>query len=182
MAVNIDPELFKQQVVSGLTIMELKEYWNCSRTSITEYKKKLGLVGLSPNSRKLDRTSEEKLCNTCKMVKPLTDFYSNGYTPTGSRKYKSTCRACSNSSRKLLKQTLILNYLTSLGKKYACEDCGETDKYGFLEFHHIDKKLFEIGYATISSQEQFNSEIVPELTKCILLCPNCHKRRHLLSG
>lgn len=182
MTINIDLDLITKQIMSGMTIMELKDYWGCSRTYITEYKKNNGLVGLSPNSsnRRLDdRTDTHKICSICLNDKLLSEFYSNGYTPKGTKKYKSACKECSNSSRKELKKTLILEYLNNI---YVCADCSITNVYGFLEFHHLRDKLFTIGLATVSSSEQFNTEIVPELDKCVLLCPNCHKLRHLMCG
>ena len=179
--VIIDKDLFIKQVLDGMTIPELQKFWNCSRTTITGFKKKHDLVGISPNSRKTNRVLGLKICSACRLEKPLESFYSNGYSNTGVPKYKSKCISCTNTSRRDLKKSLIMEYLASLNKSYNCEDCGDTDVYGFLEFHHLHSKEFDIGFATVSSTKQFESTIIPELNKCVLLCPNCHRRRHLLT-
>lgn len=177
--VNIDLALITSQILEGMTIMELKDYWKCSRTTITEFKKANNLVGLSPNSKKSNRPDNTKECNECLKVLPISDFYSNGFTPNGTQKYKAKCKTCSNLARKELKRDLIFGYLSSINKEYKCEDCGDSDSYGFLDFHHIESKDFEIGHKTVSSSQQFYSEVVPEVKKCILLCPSCHRRRHM---
>lgn len=92
----VDKEEFKTYILDGRTIKELQTIYNCSRTSITELKKKFGYVGLSPNSKKLDRALGEKQCNTCQKTLPLKEFYTNGKTPMGAMKYKPSCGSCEN--------------------------------------------------------------------------------------
>lgn len=65
---------------------------------------------------------------------------------------------------------------------YSCENCGLVEKrLGFFEFHHTDPstKDREIGSMLNSaSMETINKE----LEKCVMLCPNCHKKEHLNEG
>ena len=182
---DIDIEEFTRLVLQGKTIKELQEIYSCSRTTITDFKRKNGLVGLSPNSKKLDRESGIKTCNNCNKNLPLTEFYSNGKTNTGKIKYKPSCKSCENSSRKDKFHSYILDYLNSLNKKYECSNCSYTNVPGSLDFHHLDDfdKEFEISRVSRSaSLETFIYTIIPELNKCILLCPNCHRLEHLLMG
>lgn len=182
----IDKEEFRDAILAGCTIPQLQEIYGISRGKVAQYKRDFGFVGLTPNSKKLDRDSGEKLCGICSQTLPLSRFYSNGTSSTGLRKYKPSCIQCENAQRKETFSSKILAYLTRLGKPYACEKCAYTGVWGSLDFHHIDPKAkdFNIGDSgnlTISD-ERFSSEIEPELNKCQLLCPNCHRQEHILMG
>ncbi len=180
----VDKEEFKQYILSGKTIKELQEIYNCSRTSITELKKKFGYVGLSPNSKKLDRESGEKICNSCNSLLPLSEYYTNGYTTTGKTKYKSKCKVCETLSIKDRFYNLIQEYLDISGRTYSCSKCNYSNIFGSLDFHHTESnKEFEISSVSKNiSQDRFIEEVVPELNKCIILCPNCHRLEHILMG
>lgn len=184
-AVNIPYEEFKEYILQGKTVKELETIYGCSRSCIATYKKKYELVGLTPNSRRIDRDSGEKHCSQCNTTKPLTDFYSNGYTPKGSRKYKAKCITCENVDRSHSFKDKIVDYLGARGLEYMCQDCGYSTIPDILEFHHLDPaiKEFDLGRVSkTSSIDTFIENIVPELDKCILLCPNCHKTRHYMMG
>jgi 5-methylcytosine-specific restriction endonuclease McrA len=149
-------------------------------------KKQYGFVGLTPNSKRTTKADGVKTCNSCLQTYSLDKFYSNGYTPKGTQKYKAVCIKCENSLRKSEIVEQILEYLSIQGKEYLCENCGYTGEYGSLDFHHIDPntKLFSIGNFTSKtvSDDRFISELAPEIDKCRLLCPNCHRQEHLLMG
>lgn len=57
-----------------------------------------------------------------------------------------------------------------------CNRCGYNTNIVALEFHHIiqDTKEFNIGMAANKSWES----IVEEVSKCELLCSNCHRIEH----
>ena len=178
-------EEFKKYILQGKTIKELQEIYGWSRTKVTEFKRENNLIGLSPNSKKLDRGSGSKVCTSCNKLFPLSNFYSNGRTSTGLIKYKPKCISCENGSRKDTFADLIYTYLETKNQKYACIRCGYTGIFGSLDFHHRNpqEKDFNIGGSTKSiSLERFVDEITPELDKCDLLCPNCHRQEHLLMG
>lgn len=183
---EITKEKLKELILQGLTIKQLQEYFdNCSRSKITEHKRLFGLVGLTPNSKKVDRGSGHKTCPTCKEIKSLSEFYSNGSTATGLVKLKPSCKTCENLDRKINFYSLIEEYLQIRNTTYMCSNCGDTDKYGFLEFHHREPHIKDFNIGSISksiSEETFATVVVPELDKCILLCPSCHKREHILMG
>jgi len=182
----IDKEEFKEYILSGKTIPELQEIYNCTRNTIAQYKRDFGFVGLTPNSRKRDLSKETKLCSICNKEKMLNNFYSNGRTPLGNSKYKPYCIPCDNARRDKLYRDNIIKYLESCNKDYSCELCGYTGIWGSLDFHHVrpEDKLFSIGAPSSKtlSAEKFEDVIVPELDKCMLLCPNCHRQKHLLMG
>jgi 5-methylcytosine-specific restriction endonuclease McrA len=59
----------------------------------------------------------------------------------------------------------------------SCEECGYTNNTGALEFHHRDaaSKEFSLG-GFLGSLERARREAA----KCLLLCANCHRRRHIV--
>lgn len=178
-------EEFKQHILAGKTIKELQDIYGWSRSRVTEFKRAHGLVGLSPNSKKLDRESGIKKCNSCSRILPLSEFYSNGKTSTGLIKYKPCCTFCENTSRKSNFEELIRTYLETKNQKYECVKCLYTGIFGSLDFHHRNplEKDFSIGESSNTvSIDKFISDIVPELEKCDLLCPNCHRQEHLMMG
>ena len=64
--------------------------------------------------------------------------------------------------------------------KHPCEKCGESRLY-LIQFHHIDpaEKLFCIGASATAKRE---SELIPEIKKCVCLCSNCHDEFHYFYG
>lgn len=62
--------------------------------------------------------------------------------------------------------------VAALGGK--CADCGREDKFNF---HHVDPsvKSFSIGKVLSGASDE---RVKAELAKCILLCVECHKKRH----
>lgn len=181
-----DKEEFTKLVIDGLTIPELMKYYNCTRSTISAAKRYYDLVGKTPNSRKLNLVEGTKHCLVCNNTKSLNDFYSNGYTPKGTKKYKPTCKDCENQVRRKLLISRLLSLLKDLGKEYRCLDCGITGEYGLLDFHHRDptSKIFDIGQTTTTtySEDTFNTKMRDEILKCDILCPTCHRKRHLLRG
>lgn len=182
----MDIEEFREHIVQGRTIKELQTIYGISRTKVADLKKQHGLVGLTPNSKKVNRLEGTKVCSKCLETKTLDNFYSNGKTPSGSSKYKPACIKCENSIRRNNVSMKIIDYIKSCGKTYACERCGYSGVFGSLDFHHVNPgdKQFSIGDYTnrTMSSYKFETDLVPELEKCILLCPNCHRQEHLLAG
>ena len=65
--------------------------------------------------------------------------------------------------------------LMNIKKTLSCT-CGENHP-ACLEFHHIDPSIkeFEIsGAVRLYGKEK----IMNEIAKCIVLCSNCHRKRH----
>lgn len=181
-----DKEEFTKLVLSGYTIPQLMEKYKCSRGAIATAKRDYNLVGKTPNSQKADYVEGTKHCFSCGETKSLNLFYSNGYTPNGTKKYKPTCSTCERSTRDGNFISRLMSLLKTLGMEYKCKDCNLTGEYGLLDFHHRDpsKKLFSIGfvrYGTLS-ENAFTEKYSDEINKCDILCPTCHRKRHLLRG
>lgn len=181
----IDKEEFYNYIIQGKTIPELQKIYGVSRTKIADTKREFGFVGLTPNSRPIDRNSGYKVCSECASNLPLTEFYSNGKTSTGKIKYKPKCKKCENTSRKASYRNYIEEYLNTKNIPYCCSKCGYSKYKEVLDFHHIDpsKKEFNIfNVASSISFDRFMLEIATEIDKCIILCPTCHREEHLLMG
>ncbi len=65
-------------------------------------------------------------------------------------------------------------FIDEMGGK--CNNCGYNKNYSALQFHHLRDKLFNLDSRKIgnSSLEKLRAE----LSKCILLCANCHHELH----
>ena len=57
----------------------------------------------------------------------------------------------------------------------GCSVC-DTEDPVCLDFHHTDKK--ETTVAQLAIEERPREEIAAEIERCVLLCANCHRRRH----
>lgn len=69
-----------------------------------------------------------------------------------------------------------LNIFISRGGK--CEICGYKKNLSAIDFHHIekDKKLFKIDIRQFSNRKY--GVIEDEISKCLMICANCHREIH----
>ena len=61
-------------------------------------------------------------------------------------------------------------------KTLKCNSCKETHP-GCLEFHHIDPSNKKGNIADLIKDYSF-SFVMKEINKCIVLCANCHRKKH----
>ena len=57
-----------------------------------------------------------------------------------------------------------------------CSKCGYATNLAALAFHHLHGKEFQLDVRSLSNRKL--SPIINELSKCILLCSNCHAETH----
>ena len=133
-----------------------------------------------------------KTCSKCKNEQDLNDFYGDRSMPDGKH---SHCKICVNkhkvfkyknnpefrkkqllSTRKRAdKVRKILTIKTLIFKKKAgCIDCGEKDPR-VLDFDHLSDK--NIGISDMVSKQIIWEEIEKEISKCVVRCANCHRRK-----
>lgn len=127
---------------------------------------------------------DKKLCNICKVWLPLTDYSPN---PSCNGGVTGTCRICSrvrvakwykdNRNRR----QEYANIRNRKRKKEAikdfggkCQDCDGVFQDCVYDFHHIGGKDVNPSAAMAMAKERRDKE----LSKCILLCANCHRIRH----
>lgn len=78
--------------------------------------------------------------------------------------------AYSRKRRRLLKEWLAVERV-----KQGCDDCGERDPI-VLDWHHArGRKDFSVGRGV---HNMSRAKLQREIDKCIVLCANCHRRRH----
>lgn len=108
-------------------------------------------------------TSKGPHISTCKYC-GRSYLYSRA---TGHR--KDRCNSCIITRRKLLlKQRAVAH------KGGKCEICGYQKCLRALQFHHLDRSTKEFGIGGAETHHYAWARLRKELTKCVLLCANCH--------
>jgi len=112
-----------------------------------------------------------KKCKTCLIEKPITDFFKNGKYKDRI-KYKPNCKICEISVRKDRIKGIIKQHYGLL----ACMVCGYDKSFDALDCHHriTSEKENEISNMATMSEDV----IKKELSKCDLVCANCHREIH----
>lgn len=129
---------------------------------------------------------ETKVCTECKLLKPFNQFDIKRGKP------RSNCKACvsrytkqhyiRNKAYYLKKATTnrrkarerLRKFLYDYYNSHACVDCGESDPI-VLEFDHIKEKYSNI--ARMANRALSLKRIEVEISKCEVVCANCHRRR-----
>lgn len=128
-----------------------------------------------------------KQCTKCKQTKQLTDFCKDKKTKDGLHGHCKSCRYIA--SKKWIEENKE-KYCSSMKKHQdrkrkwyqeykktlKCQQCGESH-VACLVFHHRnpDEKEFCIGHSFVGKPEK---QIKEEITKCDVLCANCHRKLH----
>jgi hypothetical protein len=129
-----------------------------------------------------------KKCNTCNQTKPFEEFHKRSGSRNG---YQTCCKICRKardakrfSDPEARKRQYAINKnsmnknrqrLYDYAKDKSCIICGESDN-ACLQFDHRDgtNKLFNVS-------EGVNKygwiKIFAEISKCDILCANCHHKR-----
>jgi hypothetical protein len=121
-------------------------------------------------------------------MKPKEDFAGGG-SPEG--KVDTYCRPCrsaygkehyaanrrlyieAEAKRKRARAVKRMRFLIEFFESNPCADCGEQDPL-VLEFDHLRDKRFDIGSSLPDRNWQ---SILAEISKCDVVCANCHRRR-----
>lgn len=115
--------------------------------------------------------TKTKICQQCGLEKDtLKDYY------WSNNKTRSICKDCVKANEKE-RYKQIKEQFNEYKKTLSCEKCGEKRFY-LLEFHHKDpnEKDYNISDKTRSKFE----DIKEEISKCDVLCANCHREFHYL--
>ena len=116
------------------------------------------------------------VCKVCSIEKEDEEFPVASITKSGRA---GECRKCKSIRIKKLR-TEREHMLHDLFHK-RCGHCGLTDEVpSFFDFHHVktSTKIREVKQIICGSLES----LMKEVKKCVMLCPNCHRRVHLKEG
>jgi len=134
-----------------------------------------------------NNTDTERQCADCKRVLPRSDFHRSANRHDGLTPYCKECFAIRNAEIyqrnkeqiALRRRTLKAECVATLGGK--CCRCGYCEFVSGLDFHHTSDKEEEIAKlitkAATGNGKQ-HALLMAEISKCILLCRNCHSAYH----
>ncbi len=127
-----------------------------------------------------------KICGKCKLEKNNSDFNKN------KNRLSSYCKECVreaskkhyNSNKKDLLDKRKDYYIErrkwygELKETLKCETCGENHP-ATLDFHHINSQTKDFGVAAgLTRLNLSKAKILEEISKCVVLCSNCHRKLH----
>lgn len=135
-----------------------------------------------------------KACSSCKQEKSVEDFH---YDRSGKHGRAAYCKECANkkarehhSKRSLewrKERRNSANKINKDNKEKAvsllggkCFDCGNTFPLACYDFHHLDPSEKEGNPSSFLNKS--HEKMIAELSKCVLLCANCHRIRHFEGG
>lgn len=115
-----------------------------------------------------------KYCKRCDTTKPISEFST---VKTGERtgKVNSYCKSCMSAQSKERQRALKTKAVEYKGGR--CEECGIVDRNCIYDFHHRDPSQKDFSMGNVKSLK-WSVAIQNELDKCLLLCSNCHRKRH----
>lgn len=129
-----------------------------------------------------------KICQECKLEKPLSEFYKHKSRQDGLR---ANCKECGKKAAREFyrrnpspykqrshvfrkkKEKIRREYIDNTRVKYGCQICKENDP-DVLDYHHFKGKDFNVTQHSLCS----NKKLMEEINKCIILCSNCHRKVH----
>lgn len=86
--------------------------------------------------------------------------------------YKAADRATKKRIRKERK-----GWFVEFRKTLKCNRCPEND-WAVLDFHHSDPEEKDMEVSTMVSHAWSKEKILKEISKCEVLCSNCHRKHH----
>lgn len=111
-----------------------------------------------------------KICTKCNEEKEDSCFYKKG------KGLHSYCKTCFNSYCIERWRGLKTKYVQFMGG--VCNDCKHEYPDCVMEFHHLDPNSKDFDWSKMRLRS--SAVIEEELSKCVMLCANCHRIRHSL--
>ncbi len=134
--------------------------------------------------------NDSKICQVCKIKKPLSEFYRSKIRSDGLR---ANCIECGRKEarqsyhnnpepykRRAKHQRSVIRHrrsrwINEIKTEYGCQLCKE-NSLEILDFHHLDPSVKEYNILAVSGKGIKN--LINEINKCVVLCANCHRRVH----
>jgi hypothetical protein len=128
-----------------------------------------------------------KTCNKCSTVKTLEDFYRSSQTKDGRNYWCKSCQRGYYQDRVKQNPDYFLRFQrisrraksarVAAARANGCVDCGESHP-ACLDFHHLDPKQKSENINYMLRNNRTWPTIEAEIAKCVVLCSNCHRKRH----
>lgn len=119
---------------------------------------------------------ETRTCTSCLNTFNLDNFANAGVV-NGVEYKRHKCKSCYSSQKSTRKKT-IKEQINSYKKTLKCVRCGYSD-YRALQFHHHNNDkdynvsdMIRLGFSY--------ENILNEISKCEVLCANCHQIEHFV--
>lgn len=127
-----------------------------------------------------------KMCSKCEKEKEFKEFAIDKKKKDG---HHSSCKTCHRevlkqhyqnnkeyyAKRRKINRAKTIKWFKEYKATLKCERCGENHPVT-LDFHHKDPALKVYQISKISNVSI--SLLKKEITKCIILCANCHRKLH----
>lgn len=129
-----------------------------------------------------------KLCGDCRKHLPIEKFASNQTKKDGLQGSCKKCRAKYNKrhyrenkekylDRAKKRKIKLKKWYKEYKSKLMCKRCGE-NHVACLQFHHIDPTEKRYTVATMPQNCISIEKMKQEISKCEVLCANCHAKEH----
>lgn len=116
----------------------------------------------------------KKKCAKCKELKNTNEFYKQKTHKYGVMSYCKNCFNRNVQNRWVERKKQAVNNMGG-----CCKDCGlklKDSHYSVFEFHHLNPSEKDSDWSKLRKKSK--TAIQEELSKCVLLCANCHRIRH----
>lgn len=120
---------------------------------------------------------ETKICSKCGKELPIDQFY---WKDKKAGRRRSECRNCHNNYVKIKYKERKDNLINLKGEQ-GCAKCGEKRGY-LLDYHHLDPSQKEYTISRLTAGQCSAEKLEKELSKCIILCANCHREFHFFEN
>jgi hypothetical protein len=156
-----------EQIHLNKTSKQIADHFGMTETSFNRHCKDLELPYL--NRTQWKKSLWEKglaYCSYLEQILPIDHFHMRSDR-------KNQPHSVSKKGYVLKKQAFKKKIVDMFGGK--CDECGYDECMEALVFHHIDPSKKDIA---ISKLYTFNERTINELSKCRLMCCNCHAKLH----
>ena len=118
---------------------------------------------------------ETKICTKCGKELSIEEF---NWRSKAAGTRRSECKYCHSAYMKAHYQQKK-DTIQQLKSSCKCAKCGESRGY-VLDYHHIDPSVKEKSVSRMTSNNYRLDTVMEEISKCVVLCSNCHREFHYL--
>lgn len=133
---------------------------------------------------------ETKTCSICKKDLPLDSEHFASRKGVKKVRYQGICRDCQKEYRKkhyeankekyIRKAKVytksVVEWFQDIKRELKCEQCGD-QRWWVLDFHHKNPEEKDSEVSSLIRKGN-KSKILEEISKCKVLCANCHRDLH----